>query len=284
MATKYSQSPPHSYPIQRIENPGAWQFIDMAELWRYRDLFLFMVWRDIRGRYAQSVLGIGWAVIQPIVSMIVFTVIFGNFVKVASQGVPYAIFNYTALVPWFFFANALQESTGSLITFRDMLSKIYFPRVIIPLAPILGKFIDFIIAMSLIFIMLIIFRIQPSFNIVFVPLLVIVLMLAAAGLGMWLTALAIQYRDVKYAMQFIIQIMMYASPVVYSVYEIPESIRLLYALNPMVGVIEGFRSALLNTGTMPWNLVAVGSLTSLLLFITGTLYFRRMERIFADVA
>jgi lipopolysaccharide transport system permease protein len=183
-----------------------------------------------------------------------------------------------------FFSNALSESTGSLITFRDMLTKIYFPRVIIPIAPILGKFIDFLIAMSLVFIMLVIYRIPPSLNVIFVPLLVIVLMLAAAGLGMWLTALAIQYRDVKYALPFIIQIMMYASPVVYSTREIPQSFRLLYALNPMVGIIEGFRSALLNMGAMPWDLIAIGSMTSLLLFISGTLYFRRMERIFADVA
>ena len=266
-----------------IEPKSGWRLIDLREIYEYRDLFYFLVWRDIKVRYAQSVLGIGWAVIQPIFSMIVFTIVFGKLAKISSDGVPYAIFSYAALVPWTYFSSALTESSGSLIGAGNMLSKIYFPRIIIPMTSILGKLIDFAIALLLLFGLMVWFKIGPTIWILILPLLIILMMLTASGLGMWLAALAIQYRDIKYGMSFAVQLLMYASPVVYPASLIPAKYRLLYGINPMAGVIEGFRAALLGSRPMPWDLLAVGCITAFMLFISGVLYFRRMERIFADV-
>jgi len=266
-----------------IEPKSGWRLIDLREIYEYRDLFYFIVWRDIKVRYAQSVLGIGWAVIQPIFSMIVFTIVFGKLAKISSDGVPYAIFSYAALVPWTYFSSALTESSGSLIGAGNMLSKIYFPRIIIPMTSILGKLIDFAIALLLLFGLMVWFKIGPTIWILILPLLIILMMLTASGLGMWLAALAIQYRDIKYGMSFAVQLLMYASPVVYPASLIPAKYRLLYGINPMAGVIEGFRAALLGSRPMPWDLLAVGCITAFMLFISGVLYFRRMERIFADV-
>ncbi len=259
------------------------KIFDWQEFWRYRDLFYFLVWRDIKTRYAQSVLGIGWAIIQPVFSMIVFTIVFGNLAKVSSDGVPYAIFSYTALVPWTYFSSALTGATGSLISSSSMITKVYFPRLAIPLAPILGKLVDFGIAMLILFGMMLWFHISPTMGALAIPLLVILMMLTAAGAGMWLTALAVQYRDINYAMSFVVQLLMYAAPVVYPASSVPEQFRLMYAINPMVGVIEGFRSALLGTNPMPWDFIWVGSASAIIILISGIIYFRRMERIFADV-
>lgn len=258
--------------------------VDLRELWRYRDLFYFLVWRDIKARYPQSVLGIGWAILQPIGFMIIFTFVFGNLANVSSDGVPYAIFSYTALVPWTYFSTALTGATGSLIKDSNMLNKIYFPRLTMPLASVLGRLIDFSIALLIVFALMAWFKTPPTIWILALPILILLMMLAAAGLGMWLTALAVQYRDVNVAMNFVVQILMYATPVVYPVSLIPNQYRLLYSLNPMVGIIEGFRSALLGTNPMPWDLIAVGSITTIVSVISGALYFRRMEGIFADVA
>lgn len=266
-----------------IEGDEGFRLVDWGELWRYRDLFYFLVWRDIKTRYAQSILGVGWAVIQPVFSMIVFTIVFGNFARVSSDGVPYAIFNFTAMVPWTYFSSALTGSSGSLIGASSMISKVYFPRLVIPMAPVLGKLVDFAIAMLILFGMMVYFGFAPNAGILALPLLIILMMLSASGLGMWLTALAIQYRDVKYAMNFVVQLLMYAAPVVYPASSVPQSIRLFYAINPMVGVIEGFRAALLSTRAMPWDFIGVGAITAVVLFVSGALYFRRMERVFADV-
>jgi lipopolysaccharide transport system permease protein len=271
-------------PQTVIEPPSGWQLIDLEELWKYRDLFYFLVWRQIKTRYAQSILGVGWAVIQPVFNMIVFTVIFGNMAKIASEGVPYAIFSYTALVPWTYFANSLTQSGSSLISARNMITKVYFPRLIIPLAPVLAKLLDFGIAMLLLFGLMVYFGIAPTIWALALPLMVLLMILTASGVGMWLTAMAIQYRDVKYALSFGVRILMYASPVVYAASEVPGRFRLLYGLNPMAGVIEGFRAALLGTRGMPWDLLAVGTASAMVIFLTGALYFKRMERVFADVA
>jgi lipopolysaccharide transport system permease protein len=249
----------------------------------YRDLFYFLVWRDIKARYAQSVLGIGWAVVQPIFYMIVFTVVFGNLAKVDSDGVPYAIFSLTALVPWTFFSNALTSSTNSLTSSAGILSKIYFPRLIIPMSAVVGKLVDFVIALILVFGLMAWFEIAPTVGALLLPMLVLLMALTAAGAGMWLSSLSVQYRDVNYGINFIAQLLMYASPVVYPASLISDQYRLLYAINPMVGVIEGFRSALLGTNPMPWDLIAVGSATAVVLALSGAIYFRRTERIFADV-
>ena len=266
-----------------IEAETGWQLIDWRELWLYRDLFFFLVWRDVKTRYAQSILGIGWAIIQPLFSMVVFTVVFGNLAKISSDGVPYAIFSYTALVPWTYFSSSLTGSIASLISASGMINKVYFPRLVIPLAPVLGKLVDFGIALLILFAMMLYFGFLPTLWALTIPLLVLLMMLTVAGMGMWLTAMAIQYRDINYAMGFGVQLLMYAAPVVYPASSVPQEFRLLYGLFPMAGVIEGFRSALLETNSMPWDLLAVGSAVALVVFITGALYFRRMERIFADV-
>lgn len=262
--------------------PG-WRPIDLGELREYRDLFYFLVWRDIKGRYAQSILGVGWAVIQPVFSMIVFTVVFGKLAKISSDGVPYAIFNFAALVPWTYFSGALTDATNSLVGAGSMLGKVYFPRLIIPIAPILGKLVDFGISLLLLVGLMAWFQIAPNSGVLCLPLLILLMILTAGGLGTWLSSLAIQYRDVKFALSYVIQILMYAAPVVYPTTLIPERYQLLYALNPMVGVIEGFRAALLGTRPMPWDLILVGSVSALLIATAGSFYFRRTERIFADV-
>lgn len=266
-----------------IEPPSGWQLVDWRELWHYRDLLYFLVWRDIKTRYAQSILGVGWAVIQPVFTMIVFTVVFGRLANISSDDVPYAIFSYTALVPWTYFAGSLTSSSGSLIGAAGMITKVYFPRLVIPIAPVLAKLLDFAIAMLILLGLMLWFRTPPTIWALTLPLLVLLMMLSAAGMGMWLTALSIQYRDIKYGLSFGVQLLMYASPVVYPASKVPEQFRLLYGLNPMAGVIEGFRSALLGTNPMPWDLLAVGTVVAIVLAVSGAMYFGRMERVFADV-
>ena len=272
-----------SAPMRVISARSGWRAIDLAELWTYRDLFYFLVWRDIKSRYAQSVFGIGWAVIQPLFFMVIFTLVFDRLAKIGSDGAPYPVFSYTALVIWTYFASAFNEATTSLVTNANMIGKVYFPRLILPLSAVLAKLIDLVIAFTLLIGLMIWYGIMPTPLVFTLPLLIAIAMATAAGLGMWLSALAIQFRDIKYAMQFGVQLMMYASPVVYPASLVPDKYRLAYALNPMVGVVEGFRSALLDTNPMPWDFIGVGAAVSAVLVVTGTFYFRRTERIFADV-
>lgn len=267
-----------------IEPPSGWRLLELRELWDYRDLLYFLVWRDLKVRYAQSVLGIGWAVIQPVFFMIVFTIVFGRLARVSSDGVPYAIFSFTALVPWMYFATSFTESTGSLVQNQSMLTKVYFPRLIMPIAPALSKLVDFVIAFVLLLILMVGFKSSPTLGVLVLPLLVLLMMTTAVGMGMWLSSMAVQFRDVKYGMTFLAQLLMYAAPVVYPASLIPDRYRLSYGLNPMAGVVEGFRSALLGTNPMPWDLLAVGTVVAIVVAIGGALYFRRTERIFADVA
>jgi len=229
-------------------------------------------------------LGIGWAVIQPIFSMIVFTIVFGKLAKINSDGVPYAIFSYTALVPWTYFSGALTGASGSLLGASGMMTKVYFPRLVIPIAPVMSKLVDFGIAFVILLLMMVYFGFMPSIQIIYLPLLILIMMITASGMGMWLTAMAVKYRDINYAMSFFVQLLMYAAPVVYPASIIPEPFRLIYGCFPMVGVIEGFRSILLKTNPMPWDLIGVGSIVACFLFISGAFYFRRMEKYFADVA
>ena len=258
--------------------------VDWKELWAYKDLFLFMTLRNIKTRYAQSSLGVGWALLQPFFSMLVYTVIFGRLAKIDSNGVPYAIFSYMALVPWTYFANAMTEGSSSLVSNAHMLSKVYFPRLILPISSIVARGLDFVIALTFLLVLMVWFQVTPTWNVLFLPLLVTILLFAATGFGLWFSALAIQYRDIAYAMNFIVQLLMYAAPVVYPTSIIPEPLHLWYAINPMVGVIEGFRSAFLGTIPMPWSWIAIGSISSLVLFTSGIVYFRSRERHFADVA
>ncbi len=277
--------PAADQPVEKliIDADERLPLVDWRELRQYRDLFYFLVWRDIKTRYAQSVLGVGWAVVQPVFSMIVFTIVFGGLAGVDSDGVPYAIFSFTALVPWAYFSGALTGASSSLTSASNMITKVYFPRLVVPFAPVLGKLVDFGIAMLLLFGMMVWFRIMPTAGVLFLPALIVLMMATAAGMGMWLTALSVQYRDVNYAMGFLVQLLMFAAPVVYPASAVPEQFRLLYSLFPMAGVIEGFRSALLGTNPMPWDMIGVGTISALVIFTSGAAYFRRMERIFADV-
>ena len=273
-----------SKPAVVIEPQAGWRLPDVAELWRYRDLYAFLVRRNIRVRYSQSVLGVGWAIVQPLFSMIVFTVVFGRLAGIGSEGVPYSVFSLTALVPWAFFASSLTEATDSMVAQANLIGKIYFPRAVLPLAAVTAKGIDFLLAFVMLAAMLAWYGLAPTEAAVYLPLLVIILMSAATGVGMWLTAMAVRYRDVRYAMTIVVQLLMYVAPVVYPASIVPERFRTLYALNPMVGVIEGFRAALLATRPFPWMEVAIGGAVAAGLLVWGLLYFSRAERFFADVA
>jgi lipopolysaccharide transport system permease protein len=267
-----------------IEPRSGWRLVDWKELAEYRDLFFFLVWRNIKVRYAQSAIGIGWAVIQPLFYMAVFTVVFGRLARIESDGAPYSAFAFVALVPWTYFANAVSEGAASLVGNANMISKIYFPRLILPLSLVAARLVDFAIALVLLAVLLGWYRIVPGPAVLIVPLLVILMVVTAAGLGLWLTALAVQYRDVNYATTFAMQLFMYATPVVYPASLVPAPFRQLYAINPMVGVIEGFRAALLGTRNVPWDLIGIGTVMAALIAISGLFYFRRKEQIFADVA
>jgi lipopolysaccharide transport system permease protein len=267
-----------------IEARPGWRLVNWKELYAYRDLLRFLTWRSIKVLYAQSAIGIGWAVIQPVFTMLIFTVVFGRFAGISSDGLPYALFSLAALVPWTYFQNALLESANSLVSQTQLITKVYFPRVILPLSGVLAKLIDFCVAMIVLAGLMAWYRVLPTWNIIFLPLLVLIMVAAAGGLGMWLTAMAIQYRDVKHALNFVAQLMMYTTPVVYSATIVPAKWQILYALNPMVGVIEGFRAALLNTRPMPWEWIGVGGGSAAMLLVSGLMYFRRQERVFADVA
>ena len=281
-----SNVPDYSAPdtdLTVIEPRSGWQLVDWREFWQYRDLFYFLAWRDVKTRYAQSILGVGWAVIQPLFRMVVFTIVFGNLARIRSDDVPYAIFSYAALAPWTYFSSALTGASSSLVSSSSMITKVYFPRLVLPFAAVLTKLVDFAIAMLILFGLMIWFGIAPTTWALGLPLLVLLMMLTASGAGMWLAALAVQYRDINYATGLIVELLMYAAPVVYPASSVPEQYRLIYGLNPMAGVIEGFRSAMLGTNPMPWDLLGVGTVTAILLFIGGMLYFRRMEHTFADV-
>lgn len=271
-----------------IEPVRGWQVIDWRELRDYRDLFRFLVDRDIKVLYKQTVLGFGWAILRPVLSMVIFTIIFGNLAQVDSDGVPYAIFSYVALVPWLYFSTALSASALSLVNNTEMLTKIYFPRLVFPMTPVFSKLVDFAISFVIVFVLMAWFRIMPTARMIFLPLLVALMMLTAAGMGLWFAAMSVKYRDVKHAMPFLTQILMYAAPVVWSGTLIAERFgeigRILFGLYPMVGVIEGFRSALLDTGPMPWDMILIGTFSAAVMFVTGLFYFRRMEATFADVA
>jgi lipopolysaccharide transport system permease protein len=271
--------------VQRIEPSGAWPRVDYQELWRYRGLFFFLVWRDIKARYAQTVLGPGWAILRPVLTMVVFTAIFGNLVQVPSDGVPYAIFSLSGLVAWNYFSTSFTAASGSLVVNKNLITKVYFPRLVVPLAPIFAGLVDLAIAFVVLLAMMAGFGFLPTFwALLVLPIAILAMMLTAAGVGCWLTALNIQYRDVQHLTPFALQVWMYGSPIVYPLSIVPDSIRPYYLLNPMVGVVEGFRASLLGTTEIPWGPIGVSVLIGAVIFVTGVMYFRRTERIFADVA
>ena len=275
---------PDPVAVLVIEPAGRWPKIDLREIWAYRELFFFLVWRDIKVRYAQTVLGALWAILQPVMTMLVFTVIFGLFAKIPSDGIPYPVFALAALVPWTFFSTALTTSSSSLISNPELISKIYFPRLVIPFAPVLAALLDFGIAFVVLLIVMLGFGVTPHLSaIAVVPFLLVLIVMTALGVGCWLSALNIQYRDVKQVTPLLMQIWMYASPIIYPLSMIPERFRPIYALNPMVGVIAGFRSVLVGTGEIPWMPLGISMAMATVLLISGALFFRRTERVFADV-
>lgn len=285
LQTRPGARPEPSAGASIIEPSRGMSFPDLKELWEYRELFYFLVWRDVKVRYAQTVLGAGWAILQPVLTMVVFTLVFGNFAKVPSDGVPYPVFSLAALVPWTYFSKALTGSSGSLVANTNLITKVYFPRLITPLAPVLAALVDFAVAFVILLLVMLGFGIVPApASLVVLPVLILATMTTAAGVGCWLAALNIHYRDVKYVVPFLIQIWMYMSPVVYPLSLVPERYQALYALNPMVGVIEGFRSVLLGTDMVSPGLIALSLGTGVALLVTGALYFRRTEDAFADVA
>lgn len=265
-----------------IEAKSGWQLIDFRELKEYRDLFYFLVLRDIKVLYAQTILGFGWAIMQPLIQIVLFTIIFGKVAKVSTDGIPYLLFSTVAIIPWTYMSEVMTHSSQSLVQQQNILGKIYFPRMIFPLTSVLSKLVDFGISMLIILLVMIYYHVLPTWNVLFFPLFVLLMMSISAGVGMWLSTLAIRFRDVRYAMSFTIRLLMYSAPIVYSATAIPDAYRLLYSLNPLVGVIEGYRSCLLGT-PMPWPLIWPGILTAAILLFSGTLYFKRMERIFVDV-
>ena len=274
-----------SAPTLVIEPAGRWPRIDLRELWAYRGLFFFLVWRDVKVRYAQTVLGAGWAILQPVLTMLVFTVIFGRFANIPSDGVPYAVFSLAALVPWTYFSTALSGASNSLVSSTNLITKVYFPRLVIPFAPVLAGLVDFAVALAVLGAVMLFYGIVPGpLALVVVPLLLLGMMLTSAGVGCWLAALNIQYRDVKHVTPFLVQVWMYASPIVYPMSLVPEKYRGYYALNPMAGIVEGFRAVLLGTGAVAWPTIGLSLAVGAVLFLTGALYFRRTERVFADVA
>jgi lipopolysaccharide transport system permease protein len=259
------------------------KLIDWQELWRYRDLFYILAWRDIKVRYKQTVLGALWAILQPLMTMGLFTVIFGMLIKVNTNGAPYPVFAFAALLPWQLFAFALAHASNSLINEKNMVTKVYFPRILVPFASVMAGFVDFVISFVILLTMLVIYRIPITSRIFTLPLFILLTLVSAMSVGLWLSALIVKYRDFQYVIPFLTQFWMYATPIAYASSLIPEQWRSFYALNPMVGVVEGFRWALIGSANLDLTSLLVSTGAILVIFIGGLLYYRRMEDSFADV-
>jgi lipopolysaccharide transport system permease protein len=269
-------------PTIIIRPPRKWVPVDFNELWEYRELLYFFTWRDVKLRYKQTGLGIAWAIIQPLFLMVVFSLFFGGLAQIPSDGVPYPLFSLAALLPWTLFAEGMTRSTISMVSNAGIMTKVYFPRLIMPVASIMSPLVDFCVAFGILIIMMAYYGFVPTINVVFLPLLVVFAMMTSLAVGLWLSALNVKYRDFQYTVPFLIQIWMFASPVVYPASMVPEQFRFLYALNPMTGVIEGFRWALLGTNP-PTAMIFISLVVVIVLLVSGVFYFRRMEQYFADI-
>ena len=270
-------------PITRIEPSKGWVSLKLKELWQYRELLYFLTWRDIKVRYKQTVLGVAWAIIQPLFTMVVFSLFFGRLAKIPSDGIPYPIFSYVALVPWTFFANGLNMASNSLVQSSNLIKKVYFPRLAIPIATVLSGVVDFVLAFIVLLGMMLYFGIAPTVNVIWLPLLLLLALVTSLGVSLWLSAMNVQFRDVRYAIPFLTQFWLFATPIAYPSSLLSEPWRTLYGINPMVGVVEGFRWALLGTNTAPGPIIIVSSTAAFFLLVSGAFYFRRMEKTFADV-
>jgi lipopolysaccharide transport system permease protein len=278
------QSAPIETPIlhTRIEPTKGWVSLRLGELWRHRELLYFLTWRDFKVRYKQTVLGMSWAVLQPLLTMVVFTALFGRLAQISSDGLPYPIFNFAALVPWTFFAYALSQASNSLVTSANILKKIYFPRLAMPLATVLSGLVDLGLAFVVLLAMMAYYGIAPTANVIWLPLFLILALMAAVGVSLWLSAMNVLFRDVRYVIPFLTQIWFFITPIAYSSTMIDEPWRTLYGLNPMAGVVEGFRWSLLGAPASP-GLIIASSISATVLLITGAFYFSRMEKNFSDV-
>lgn len=272
-----------SHPDLIIEPQRGWTSLKLGELWEYRELLYFLAWRDIKVRYKEAALGASWAILQPLLTMLIFSLFFGRLAKVPSDGIPYPLFSFTALVPWTFFVMAVQQSSNSVVGSANLISKVYFPRLAIPVATVLAAMVDFGISFVVLLGMMIYYRRMPTVHALYVPFFVLLAFLASLGVGLWLSALNVKYRDIRYVVPFLLQFWMFASPIVYPTSMLPARWRTLYALNPMVGVVDGMRWSLLGTNTAPGPVIAVSALTTLLFALGGAMYFRKMENRFADI-
>jgi lipopolysaccharide transport system permease protein len=270
-------------PVTRIRPGSGWRAVNLGELWRYRELLYFLTLRDVKLRYKQTALGVAWAVLQPLLTMAVFTVFFGHLGKLPSDGRPYALFVLVGLLPWQLFAYALTQSSTSLVAEQRLIAKVYFPRLIVPVASVLSGLVDFLVAFVLVLIGMAVFGVAPGWGALAVPAFAGFAVLTALAVGLWLSALNVQYRDVRYTIPFLTQFWMFLTPIAYPASLVPPAYRPLYGLNPMAGVVEGFRWALLGTDAPDWGLVGVSVGVVAVLLTGGVLYFRRMERTFADV-
>jgi lipopolysaccharide transport system permease protein len=275
--------PPSGVVAVRIEPSRGWRALHLGELWEYRELLYFLTWRDIKVRYKQTALGAAWAILQPVLTMVVFSLFFGRLARVPSDGIPYPIFAFAALVPWTFFANALNQSANSLVQSANLIKRVYFPRLAIPLSSVLSGVVDFVLAFLVLLGMMLYFGAFPTANVVWLPLLLLLAVVTSLGVGLWLSALNVQFRDVHHVVPFVIQFWMFATPIAYPSSLLPEPWRTVYGINPMVGVVEGFRWALLGADTAPGPMILVSALAAIAFLVSGAFYFRRMEKTFADV-
>jgi lipopolysaccharide transport system permease protein len=284
-----SASVPAARELVRIRPATGWSAIRWRELWEYRELLFFLVWRDVKVRYKQTVLGAAWAILQPLLTMIVFTIFFGNLAGVPSEGLPYPLFSYAGLLPWTFFAHGLTQSSDSLVSSSNLIRKVFFPRLVIPIASVSAGAVDFALAFSVLLGMMVFYGVWPTMAAFAIVPLMLLAVTTSLGAGLWLSALNVQYRDVRYVVPFFVQLWLFVTPVIYPASTVTARLRenglpeWLYGLNPMAGVVEGFRWALLGVGTPPGPLLGASALVALALLASGALYFRRMERVFADV-
>jgi lipopolysaccharide transport system permease protein len=276
-------------PVVVIEPRRGFIALDLAEVWAYRELLFFLAWRDVKLRYKQTALGAAWAVLQPVLTMLIFTVVFGRLAKVGTDGVPYPVFSYAGLLPWLFFAQGLTQSSSSLVGSANLLKKVYFPRLIIPAAPVLASTVDFVVASLVLFVLMALYGIWPTATVVFLPLLALLAASTALGVGLWFSALNVEFRDVRYVLPFVIQLGLFVTPVIYPASRLSAWLVAhglpgwLYGVNPMAAVVEGFRWAVFRTGAELAGALALGTAIALLLVVTGAVYFKRVEKGFADL-
>ena len=266
-----------------IKPSAGWRPLDLEELWQYQELLYFLTWRDLKVRYKQTVLGAAWAVIQPVSTMLVFSLIFGKLANMPSDGIPYPLFAYAALVPWTFFANGLMQSSNSLVNSSGLITKVYFPRLLIPITSVLSGAVDFLLALAVLFLMMLYYGIVPTAQIVWLPFLFALAFLAALGVGLWLSALNVRFRDVRHTVPFLAQFWLFATPIAYPSSLFAEPWRTMSGINPMVGVVEGFRWALLGAETPAVGAIMMSAATAIILLLSGSYYFRRVEKTFADL-